>query len=166
MTDDDSETYFSSHGSSSPHTSSSSPHIDHDHDHDDDLDDDHDQDQHVQSMPNVKQKRLIKNREAAQLFRQRQKEYIGTLELKASTLQTSNDSAESRIELLTRENGLMRQQVDYLRTFVKQAVSSSRMPLASIYNSNGNIVVPLVMNRSSSSVRSLIAQVVPHVEPD
>jgi len=72
-----------------------------------------------------KQRRLVKNREAAQLFRQRQKEYINNLELKAAELTSANTEANARVELLTSENKLMREQLVYLRNFMKQAVSYS-----------------------------------------
>jgi hypothetical protein len=76
-----------------------------------------------------KQRRLVKNREAAQLFRQRQKEYISNLELKAAELTTANTEANARVELLASENKLMKEQLIYLRNFMKQAVAYS-FPLA------------------------------------
>jgi len=72
-----------------------------------------------------KQKRLAKNREAAQMFRQRQKDYISQLESLATELSVANTEASARVELLTSENKLMKEQLGYLRSFMKQAVSVS-----------------------------------------
>jgi len=72
-----------------------------------------------------KQKRLVKNREAAQLFRQRQKEYISNLEAKAAELTSANAVVNARLELLAAENKIMKEQLLYLRTFMKQAISLS-----------------------------------------
>eukprot|EP01112_Ceratiomyxa_fruticulosa_P024037 TRINITY_DN950_c0_g3_i1.p1 TRINITY_DN950_c0_g3~~TRINITY_DN950_c0_g3_i1.p1 ORF type:complete len:410 (+),score=108.35 TRINITY_DN950_c0_g3_i1:246-1475(+) len=72
-----------------------------------------------------KQRRLVKNREAAQLFRQRQKEYIVNLERRAAELTQANHEASARVELLSSENKLMKEQLVYLRNFMKQAVSFS-----------------------------------------
>eukprot|EP01113_Clastostelium_recurvatum_P020426 TRINITY_DN2421_c0_g1_i2.p1 TRINITY_DN2421_c0_g1~~TRINITY_DN2421_c0_g1_i2.p1 ORF type:complete len:381 (+),score=112.70 TRINITY_DN2421_c0_g1_i2:120-1262(+) len=72
-----------------------------------------------------KQRRLVKNREAAQLFRQRQKEYIVNLERRAAELTQANHEASARVELLASENKLMKEQLVYLRNFMKQAVSFS-----------------------------------------
>jgi len=70
-----------------------------------------------------RQRRLVKNREAAQLFRQRQKAYIHDLEKKVTDLNESNNDFRARIELLTSENKLIKEQLLYLRNFVAQAVS-------------------------------------------
>ncbi|EGG23827.1 putative basic-leucine zipper transcription factor [Cavenderia fasciculata] len=72
-----------------------------------------------------RQRRLVKNREAAQLFRQRQKAYIQDLEKKVSDLTSNNSEIRARAELLNSENKLIREQLMYLRNFVTQAVSFS-----------------------------------------
>ncbi|KAF2077200.1 hypothetical protein CYY_001520 [Polysphondylium violaceum] len=72
-----------------------------------------------------RQRRLVKNREAAQLFRQRQKAYIQDLEKKVSDLTGTNSEYRARVELLNSENKLIREQLLYLRNFVTQAVSFS-----------------------------------------
>ncbi|EGC30580.1 hypothetical protein DICPUDRAFT_92949 [Dictyostelium purpureum] len=72
-----------------------------------------------------RQRRLVKNREAAQLFRQRQKAYIQDLEKKVSDLTGTNSEFRARVELLNSENKLIREQLLYLRNFVTQAVSFS-----------------------------------------
>lgn len=72
-----------------------------------------------------RQRRLVKNREAAQLFRQRQKAYIQDLEKKVSDLSATNNDFRARVELLNSENKLIKEQLLYLRNFITQAVSFS-----------------------------------------
>lgn len=72
-----------------------------------------------------RQRRLVKNREAAQLFRQRQKAYIQDLEKKVSDLSATNNEFRARVELLNSENKLIKEQLLYLRNFITQAVSFS-----------------------------------------
>jgi len=77
-----------------------------------------------------KQRRLMKNREAAAQFRHRQKAYMHKLEKHAAELTTSNQQVTAKIELLSSENKLMKEQLGYLRNFVKNAVSLSFPPPA------------------------------------
>jgi hypothetical protein len=98
-----------------------------------------------------KQRRLVKNREAAQLFRQRQKEYISNLELKAAELTTANTEANARVELLASENKLMKEQLIYLRNFMKQAVAYS-FPLATTMPMGQVPIVPPPASPTLSSV--------------
>lgn len=72
-----------------------------------------------------KQKRLEKNREAAQLFRQRQKAYIQDLEQKVDSLVSENQQFTNRAELLESENRLLRDQLNYLRNFMTQVMLMS-----------------------------------------
>lgn len=72
-----------------------------------------------------RQRRLVKNREAAQLFRQRQKAYIQDLEKKVADLSSTNNEFRARVELLNSENKLIKEQLLYLRNFITQAVSFS-----------------------------------------
>jgi len=72
-----------------------------------------------------KQRRLLKNREAAAQFRHRQKAYMQKLEKHAEDLHTSNSQVQAKIELLASENKLMKEQLGYLRNFMKNAVSLS-----------------------------------------
>jgi len=65
-------------------------------------------------------RRLVKNREAAQLFRQRQKAYIGDLEQKVDKLSTENVTLQSKVDLLSAENKLIKEQLGYLRNFISQ----------------------------------------------
>ena len=84
----------------------------------DDLDNNSDQDE-----SSKRQRRLVKNREAAQMFRQRQKAYIQNLEKKVNDLNFENQQHRSKVELLTTENRLLADQLNYLRTFISSIVS-------------------------------------------
>lgn len=83
-----------------------------------DYDDDSDSDE-----SSKRQRRLVKNREAAQMFRQRQKAYIQNLEKKVNDLNFENQQHRSKVELLTTENRLLADQLNYLRTFISGIIS-------------------------------------------
>merc|ERR1712137_767255 len=70
-----------------------------------------------------RQQRLLKNREAAQQFRQRQKTYIQDLEHKIEELSQKNQRHNSKAELLEAENRLLKDQLEYLRGFISQLMS-------------------------------------------
>eukprot|EP01097_Dermamoeba_algensis_P001917 TRINITY_DN1753_c0_g1_i1.p1 TRINITY_DN1753_c0_g1~~TRINITY_DN1753_c0_g1_i1.p1 ORF type:complete len:132 (+),score=35.44 TRINITY_DN1753_c0_g1_i1:59-454(+) len=84
------------------------------------LEDDDDEDAPIEVK---KQKRLEKNREAAQQFRQRQREYISELESKVQGLNTTNSEFRSRLDDLDKENKLLKDQLAYLRNFIGKAVT-------------------------------------------
>lgn len=69
--------------------------------------------------------RLVKNREAAQQFRQRQKQHILDMEAKIKLLDTENSELRTKVELLVSENKIVKDQLLYLRSFIGQAVSVS-----------------------------------------
>lgn len=78
-----------------------------------------------------RQRRLIKNREAAQQFRQRQKEYIQNLERRVTELNSHVGETHKHIELLTAENRLLRDQLVYLYNVMRQNLSlTSPSPLS------------------------------------
>jgi len=77
-----------------------------------------------------RQMRLVKNRQAAQQFRKRQKQYIQDLEKRCSSLTAQNASYAAKLELLITENRLVKEQLEYLRSFVNQAVQVSLTPAA------------------------------------
>lgn len=77
-----------------------------------------------------RQMRLVKNRQAAQQFRKRQKLYIQDLERRCTTLTAQNASYAAKVELLSTENRLVKEQLEYLRSFVSQAVQVSLTPAA------------------------------------
>lgn len=69
--------------------------------------------------------RLLKNREAAQQFRQRQKEYIQNLERKVADLNNVVQENHKHIELINTENRLLRDQLVYLYNVMRQNLSLS-----------------------------------------
>jgi len=73
-------------------------------------------------------RRLVKNREAAQLFRQRQKAYISDLEQKVDKLSTENVALQSKVDLLSAENKLIKEQLGYLRNFISQVTMTLPFP--------------------------------------
>lgn len=78
-----------------------------------------------------RQRRLLKNREAAQQFRQRQKEYIQNLERRVSELTSLVGESHKHIELLNTENRLLRDQLVYLYNVMRQNLSLTSSPTAS-----------------------------------
>lgn len=75
---------------------------------------------------------LEKNREAAQLFRQRQKAHAQELDSKVKLLEAENADWRAKLELLQAENKLIRDQLLYLRSFVGSAVALPELPAKSI----------------------------------
>ncbi len=69
-----------------------------------------------------KDRRLLKNRKAAQQFRKRQKNHIIELEDKVDTLTGENSQLNAQLDLLAAENKLIREQLDYMRNFVLNAL--------------------------------------------
>ncbi|KAL6079431.1 hypothetical protein QOT17_001054 [Balamuthia mandrillaris] len=72
------------------------------------------------------EKRLQRNRKAAQLFRRRQKQYIKDLEKRVEELNCHNAQFLSEERLLLIENRLIKEQLAYLRDFVNQVVAITR----------------------------------------
>jgi len=75
-----------------------------------------------------RQKRLVKNRQAAQLFRKRQKQYISDLEGKVADVSNKNVALTARVDVLHAENKLLKDQLTYLRTFVVSALQQAFPP--------------------------------------
>lgn len=94
-----------------------------------------------------RQKRLVKNREAAQLFRQRQKNYIQDLEKKVEGLNAENHQFTSKAELLESENRLLRDQLTYLRGFLSQIMTMA-FPVQSSFN------FPALLGPNGTSISS------------
>eukprot|EP01090_Pellita_catalonica_P018346 TRINITY_DN5893_c0_g1_i1.p1 TRINITY_DN5893_c0_g1~~TRINITY_DN5893_c0_g1_i1.p1 ORF type:complete len:233 (-),score=50.52 TRINITY_DN5893_c0_g1_i1:100-741(-) len=67
------------------------------------------------------EKRRQKNRQAAKMFRKRQKQHIEDLEAKVTMLESANGELSTRVNNLTLENKIVREQLDYMRGFVTQA---------------------------------------------
>ncbi|KAL6078375.1 BZIP transcription factor domain containing protein [Balamuthia mandrillaris] len=76
------------------------------------------EDQPLDDQEYKRQKRLVKNRQAAQLFRKRQKKYIQDLEEKVAGVNAVNTQLEAKVDVLHSENALLRDQLAYLRTFI------------------------------------------------
>ena len=67
--------------------------------------------------------RLLKNREAAQQFRQRQRDHIDVLEKQVQQLLEQRAQYNTQTDLLVAENKLVRDQVHYMREFLSQALA-------------------------------------------
>jgi len=67
-------------------------------------------------------RRRVKNREAAQLFRQRQKQHIHDLEEEVQSINNRNVDLNTQIEVLRAENTLVKEQLRYLRCFVTEGL--------------------------------------------
>jgi len=70
-----------------------------------------------------KQRRLLKNRAAAQQFRHRQKEYITNLEVQVQELSAYKSESDQKITLLELENKLLKEHLGHLRAFVNQSLT-------------------------------------------
>jgi len=68
-----------------------------------------------------RQKRLIKNRESAQLSRLRKKLYIEELEKKVNHLTTDNDSLSKQVNGLNSDKKRLQDEVIYLQNIIKQS---------------------------------------------
>jgi len=71
---------------------------------------------------NNDENRLVKNRQAAQLFRQRQKQHIKDLENKVGAVNEVNVALTAKVDVLKAENKLVKEQLNYLRSFVAAAL--------------------------------------------
>jgi hypothetical protein len=69
-----------------------------------------------------RQKRRVKNREAAQLFRQRQKQHIRDLEAEVKGINDKNTHLTTQMEVMRAENTLVKEQLQYLRCFVLEGL--------------------------------------------
>lgn len=67
--------------------------------------------------------RLLKNREAAQQFRQRQRDHIDVLEKQVQQLLEQRAQYNTQTDVLLAENKLVRDQVHYMREFLSQALA-------------------------------------------
>merc|ERR1712137_260083 len=66
-----------------------------------------------------KQRRLIKNRESAQLSRQKKKQYVEDLEIKVNRLTAEANNLRAQVNNLSTTNQQLEEQVNYLQTFIK-----------------------------------------------
>eukprot|EP01130_Rhizamoeba_saxonica_P000312 TRINITY_DN1028_c0_g1_i3.p1 TRINITY_DN1028_c0_g1~~TRINITY_DN1028_c0_g1_i3.p1 ORF type:complete len:168 (+),score=21.32 TRINITY_DN1028_c0_g1_i3:323-826(+) len=72
-----------------------------------------------------KPSRTKKNREAAQQFRRRQKDYLENLENEVATLTSKQAKYTAQADMLKAENEMIRQQQQFLRAFIERALMSS-----------------------------------------
>eukprot|EP00002_Diphylleia_rotans_P022945 TRINITY_DN4506_c0_g1_i1.p2 TRINITY_DN4506_c0_g1~~TRINITY_DN4506_c0_g1_i1.p2 ORF type:complete len:197 (-),score=51.01 TRINITY_DN4506_c0_g1_i1:796-1386(-) len=72
-----------------------------------------------------KLRRLLKNRESAHQSRIRKKNYISELEKRTAELSSSNSDLQTRVNTLTTENKLLKDQLAYLRLVLSQAATSA-----------------------------------------
>jgi len=77
-----------------------------------------------------RQRRLIKNRESAQLSRQRKRLYIEELEKKVTALSAENTELIKQVTLVTSENGSLKEENFQLQTFIKQLNETQKKNLA------------------------------------
>jgi len=77
---------------------------------------------HHNNHNNNDDNRLVKNRQAAQLFRQRQKQHIKDLEDKVTAVNEVNVALTAKVDVLKAENKLVKEQLNYLRSFVAAAL--------------------------------------------
>jgi hypothetical protein len=70
-------------------------------------------------------RRLQKNREAAQQFRERQKIYITSLEKSHITLTADNAMLTAKVEALKAENRTLQESLTYMREVIGQSLQGS-----------------------------------------
>eukprot|EP01098_Paradermamoeba_levis_P014760 TRINITY_DN71_c0_g1_i1.p1 TRINITY_DN71_c0_g1~~TRINITY_DN71_c0_g1_i1.p1 ORF type:complete len:356 (+),score=76.79 TRINITY_DN71_c0_g1_i1:189-1256(+) len=106
-----------------------------------------------------RQRRLIKNRESAQLSRQRKRLYIEELEKRVSGLSADNNDLVKQLALLTSENQTLKEEMFHLQNFIKQSpvLISSGAPAAKRPNLGNSTtsITPAVFSTTSSSLPSL-----------
>jgi len=76
---------------------------------------------HADDKTMKRQKRLIKNRESAQLSRLRKKLYIEELERKVTHLTTDNESLGKQVNSLNGDKKRLQEEVVYLQSIIKQS---------------------------------------------
>ena|SRR3990167_401864 len=96
-----------------------------------------DEDEEIE-IKDEKEKKLEKNREAAQLFRQRQKIYINDLQGKVDQLTDENKDFTIKTEILEQENVSLKDQLTNLREFVSQFMNTA-FPTNPVLPSEDNI---------------------------
>eukprot|EP01097_Dermamoeba_algensis_P003547 TRINITY_DN2448_c0_g1_i1.p1 TRINITY_DN2448_c0_g1~~TRINITY_DN2448_c0_g1_i1.p1 ORF type:complete len:457 (-),score=119.89 TRINITY_DN2448_c0_g1_i1:230-1600(-) len=84
-----------------------------------------------------KQKRLIKNRESAQLSRQRKKVYLEDLEVKVSRLTEENDDIRRSLTSISEENRRVKEELFYWQHLALKTneVPSTSLPSAAVLSS-------------------------------
>ena len=81
-----------------------------------------------------RQRRLIKNRESAQLSRQKKKQYVEDLERKVQTLTAQNENLQNQVGQLSEANQQLGEQVTYLQNFIQE--QGHQLPSQQLFNKN------------------------------
>lgn len=85
--------------------------------------------------------RVLRNREAAKLFRQRQRDQLEDLEAEVIALKAEHKAYTEQKEQLTAENAAIQQQVQFVHSFITEALKyafQSGLPNIMMQNMNMN----------------------------
>jgi len=85
-----------------------------------------------------RQRRLIKNRESAQLSRQKKKQYVEDLERKVQALTAETESLRTQVNQLTNNNLQLEEQVTCLQNFINEQGHEVPVPGQSVQLFNKN----------------------------
>jgi hypothetical protein len=109
-----------------------------------------------------KRRRQEKNREAAQLFRQRQKAKVHELERAVDDLTCNNSEYRMKMEILAFENKILKDQLFYLKNLVSSGILITSMPsvptfspVAAVPNDKGDVSA-LVLNGNRAALPGLL----------
>jgi hypothetical protein len=109
-----------------------------------------------------KRRRQEKNREAAQLFRQRQKAKVHELERAVDDLTCNNSEYRMKMEILAFENKILKDQLFYLKNLVSSGILITSMPsvpafspVAAVPNDKGDVSA-LMMNGNRTALPGLL----------
>jgi len=100
-----------------------------------------------------KKRRQEKNREAAQLFRQRQKARVHELERSVDELTCNNSEFRMKMEILAFENKILKDQLFYLKNLVSAGILITSAPTGSSF--------PLVPNLEKSEASTIMSTLPP-----
>lgn len=92
-----------------------------------------------------RQRRLIKNRESAQLSRQKKKQYVENLEKQVKTLSSENSNLKTQVNHLSSRNQQLEEQVANLQTYIQQQQQLAKAGSSKIFNKNSTAAAGLCM---------------------
>jgi hypothetical protein len=98
-----------------------------------------------------KQKRLIKNRESAQLSRQRKKVYLEDLEVKVSRLTEENDEIRRSLSSLSEENRRVKEELFYWKHLVMKSNEAPSAPVAQGVSPHSAVPLSLVSGQKKTN---------------
>lgn len=90
-----------------------------------------------------RQRRLIKNRESAQLSRQKKKQYVEDLEKSVQSLTAETDTLRSQVTQLSQKNKHLEEQVNLLQNYIQQ--QGHQIPPSPLFNKNTAATAGLCM---------------------